>query len=188
VATLPVIVYLLFMIATEMVAGYYKYTVKGSNIWVYNTYTIISSWFWFYFITRFLINKKLFFLISAGILGLIFLFENLFFKSFSEISTITFSSGALFYTFLFALFSRRLFRDELKQIPLSWLLFLVTGLGYFIGFFLDTILYPTGMLSKQVWGTLTIDRLLVNIVNYFFSIGLIGACWLGYQEQKKMLE
>lgn len=105
--------------------------------------------------------------------------EMFFIKTFFEVATFTFSTGVLLYTLMFTLFFKRLLSEEINIHDAGKLLFLCVGLGYFLGFFLDTILYPTGVLNRVMYFGISLDALLVRLVNYFFYFGLIISIWLG---------
>jgi hypothetical protein len=40
-------------------------------------------------------------------------------------------------------------------------------------------LYPTGILNRVMYFGISLDALLVRLVNYFFYFGLIISIWLG---------
>jgi len=161
-------------LAIEIGASILKYTFDANNLWLYNIYMYMAFLFWFWRLAQ---NQgagsiKRFWTATAA-LALATLIENILFTGFFQVNSLVFAIGTLAFVILFIARIYYSFGRKDELIPGYEMMFLSAGLGFFVIFFVDTLLYPTGLLSKPFWAGLNLDQVLTRFTNYYFYLLLM---------------
>jgi hypothetical protein len=169
--------FIAFITATlgiEVGASILKYTFDASNLWLYNIYMYMAFLFWFWQLSKNTGNqsKVRFWLATFSIVVAAFV-ENFVASDFLQVNSLVFAVGTLCFVLLFIskIYQAFALKDEI--IPSYEMMFLSAGLGFFVIFFFDTLLYPTGLLSKPIWAELNLDQILTRFTNYYFYLMLM---------------
>jgi hypothetical protein len=172
--------FLFFTLTIETIAHILKYTYNASNHGVYNVYIYVSFICWFWWLTKKENAKpQLSFWISSTLLIAAAIIENLFIVNLWGITSLAFAVGTLTYVILFILKIYKAFAISDTLIPGYELIFLCAGLGFYVSFFLDILLYPTGLLSNPFWNGYTLDQIISRVVNFYYYFAMAFSIWLG---------
>lgn len=166
------IAFIVASLSIEVGASILKYTYDVNNLWLYNIYMYLAFPFWFWRLSQNQGTRKGFWIATAA-LALATLIENFLFTGFFQVNSLVFAVGTLAYVTLFIARIYYSFGRKDELIPGYEMMFLSAGLGFFVIFFVDTLLYPTGLLSKPFWAGLNLDQVLTRFTNYYFYLLLM---------------
>ena len=180
--------FLFFTLTIEIIAHILKYTYKASNHGVYNVYLYVSFICWFWWLTK-KDNAKpqLSFWIASSLLIAAAIFENLFIINLWGFTSLAFAVGTISYVILFIQKIYKAFAITDTLIPVYELVFLCAGLGFYVIFLFDILLYPTGLLSNPAWKAYTLDQIISRIVNFYFYITMAISIWLSTIRPKEIV-
>lgn len=163
-----------FLTATlviEVVASVLKFQYDANNLWLYNIYMYIAFPFWFWqLMNGGGKNHQWYFGASVLVLFISALLDQLLFSGWYAINSIVFATGTLLYVLLFIIRIHKAYAVDDIILPNYRMLYLLSGLGFFVLFFFDTLLYATGFLSKPLWNNFTLDQILSRFTNYYFYL------------------
>jgi len=182
------IFFLFFTLGVEVVADILKYTFDANNLWVYNLYIYLSFPCWFYWLTKKVKSKPpILFLFSTTLFSITILVENVQISNIWGLNSLSFFIGTVIFVLLFIIkiFKAYAISDEI--IPAYQLLFYMAGLVFYVGFFFDILLYPTGLLSQTVLAQMNLDQIISRLINIFYYCTLVISILKGVPLQKRWI-
>jgi hypothetical protein len=180
IASFSFIGYLVATILVEISAIIIKEKFEGNNLWLYNIFILATYLCWFLWFNNCLSrNRSVSFVTSVFIIfGLLNIF---FLQKIDHLNSYTFLLGSVCYVYLFFNWIANIFKDDSIRDDRDLIIFFAAGLGYFTGFLIDILLFPSGKLNRIIYRDWSIDDVLVGSVNTYYYGLLCIAILIGYR-------